>query len=132
MTSPIFTLGFSLGMGAFSYNTRVSYESPPACARRISFCVPELNMVAGAKSRERVIGLHGDGSGLKTDSRFLPGAFVGVQGFVGALEEFLERFARSVIRPAAGELAPDFLRIVFDLEAVEAAQDVADFLGATF
>lgn len=62
----------------------------------------------------------------------LRGSLVGVKGLVSALQEFLSRFARLVIGPAASEVHPDFLTGALDFEALEASQDVTNFFGAAF
>lgn len=58
------------------------------------------------------------------------GAFVFVECDVRALQEFLGGLAGFVVSPAAGELQADFVAGEVELEAFEAAENVANFFGA--
>src|SRR5579859_1251193 len=60
------------------------------------------------------------------------GSLIRVKRFVSALQKFLCGFSRLVIGPAASEIHADFLAGAFDFKALEASQDVTNFLCAAF
>src|SRR4029077_7347007 len=126
ITSPIFTLGFSLGMVAILTTGRSIRVTPGRAQEYFLSHVPVMNTALRGderhqEERPRFVGPidRASGNRLWNHSRnrrmidTLTGTFVSVERIVGALEEFGRRFARLVIRESAGEMATDFLSLVF-------------------
>ena len=72
----------------------------------------------------------GHGSVAHRRDGALSGAFVFIERDVRALQKFLRCFTGFVVGPAAGEIQPDFVAGEVELEAFQAAENVANFFGA--